>query len=107
MNLPEQLDRLRSAALAADIVLIWVYGAIGGSFIERAMLPGRLPVWRLASLGISLMSMGWTLLPLMDFGLVGAGGLLVLRFLGIAFGVFLLSRLIAGRRREAPGQESP
>lgn len=84
-------------SLAADVALLIVYGAVAGFFLFRFARRRR---W--VSFGVSMMTGGWMLLALFDLGLLRPRSDGLIRWWGVAVGVYLLATAFRAERRE-PG----
>jgi hypothetical protein len=83
----------------ADISLLVVYGAVAAFFASRALDGRRLLARRLASVGVALLPMGWILLAAWDLGLWAPGSSGLVRWFGVGFGLFLLTRVRVTQRK--------
>jgi hypothetical protein len=86
---PSELERL------ADVALLVVYGAVSSFFCWRYLAPDG---GRVASLGIALMPSGWFVVACWDLGVWHPHPLGLVRWAGVAFGVFLLTSVMRNER---------
>jgi hypothetical protein len=79
----------------ADCALLAVHGPVVGFFLWRYALKRRL-----ASIGVALLPTGWLLLAVEGLGVARHADTLLARWLGVAFGVFLLTSVVREELRE-------
>lgn len=89
-------------AAAADVCLLLVYGAVIGFFLLRWVRFRRTP-----SLGVAMLPAGWVLVALWDLGILSPHPMGLWRWMGVAFGVWLLaSAFRAERGGEQPAEKA-
>jgi hypothetical protein len=86
-----------TAARAADVALLVVYGGVAAFFIYRFVRHRRM-----ASVGVALLPMGWIVVALYDLNLIADGSSFV-RWCGVAVGLLVLTSVFRAEQVDPEG----